>query len=261
VGISGSITPKSQMNTGTLFNEGLESRDQLNQEVAALLQQYGLPAVTERLNAIGAIPPEPTEQQTTEARKRDMGKDAEPWWRHETIIGAVLTAQFFADDWAREVEDWQLNCSQEDYYRLHVPRIISNALIDSSRHYEKLGQVRCLKSNLEAICLLRAFMASQLRTPGQTITTACILNSICTIGYVSYQLCEEIFDAHPDDLMVGGPKRRAATSMILKCIEVFVEAKVLEPAEKRHPYPRAHATKQKLCDAWRVASSDQDLPF
>ena len=82
VGISGSIISKRQMNWH-IFNEGLESRDQLQQEVAALLQQQA--AIAERLNAIGAIPPESTEQETPVARTRDMGKEAEPWEAHEDI--------------------------------------------------------------------------------------------------------------------------------------------------------------------------------
>ena len=89
-------------------------------------------------------------------------------------------------------------------------------------------------------------MASQVCMPGHTITIACILNRICTIGYLSNHLCEEIFGENPDDLMVGGKKRRAALSDIHDRIDEFVAAGVFEPDEKQYPYPRAHATTKAM---------------
>lgn len=245
---------------GTLFQEGLESRDQVQQERATLLQQHA--AIAERLNALGVIPPEPTAQETPVARTRDMGKTPEPWEGHEVIIRAVLLAQYFAEDWAYEVEDWRNDCTAFDYYRVEVPNHIAQRIWMAKQNYAKLGEVKCRKSNLEAICLLRAFMASQLYAKHQRITTACILNRICTIGYLSHHLCHEIFGANPDDLMVGGKQRRAALGFIHDRIDEFVAARVFEPVEeKQYPEPRAHATKQKLCEAWQKVWEEEDLPF
>ena len=87
VGISGSIISKEPNEYWHIFQEGLESRDQLQQEVETLQEQA---AIAERLNAIGAIPAESTAQETPVARTRDMGKTPEPWEAHEVIIRAVL---------------------------------------------------------------------------------------------------------------------------------------------------------------------------
>ena len=112
----------------------------------------------------------------------------------------------------------------------------------AQQNYAKLGQVKCRKSNLEAISLLSISWLHKCM-PNTTITTACILNRICTIGYLSYHLCHEIFGANPNDLMVGGKQRSAALGFIHDRMNEFVTARVFEPAEeKQYPYPRAHAT-------------------
>lgn len=248
---------------GTLFQEGLESQDQLHQEVAALLQQYGLPAVTERLHAIGAQPvAETPEKPTPVTRTRDMSKEAMPWAGFETIIQAVQLAQYFAHDWAQEVEDWRYNVSPKEYYREEVLTEIQHRMWMAKQNYCKLGEVKCRKSNLRAICLLRAVMASQFHHSYYKLTTACILNRICTLGYASKYLCYEIFGEQPNDLMVGSKKRRDALRIILDRMKEFTDAGVIEPVEgKQYPEPRAHATKQKLCDAWQKVCNDDDLPF
>ena len=246
-----------------LFNQGLESRDQLNQEVAALLQQYGLPAVTERLNAIVSEPAEVTEEQPPVARKRDMSKDATPWSEdYETMIRAVLLQQYFSEDWPMETEEWDYDCSKGEFLRTVMLSRIDHKAYHTRQKYSQLGPVKCRKQNLEAICVLRAFMASQVCLPGPKISTACILNRLCTLGHQSIHLCHEIFGANPDELMVGGKKRRDALSDILDRMKEFVKAGVLEPVEgKVYPYPRAHATKQKLCDAWQLVHDPEYLPF
>ena len=175
------------MNTGTLFNEGLESRDQLQQELAALLQEECV-ALTERL--MRRVIPEPTEEQPLWLGHRDMGKEPEVGCGHEESF--VLCFRQYLQrigprgKWRSDV---RLTTTVE------VPTTAARIWM-AKQNYAKLGRSNA-ESNLEAICLLRAFMASQACMPGHTITTACILNRICTIGYRAITSARKFLEANP----------------------------------------------------------------